>query len=203
MSIPTGAILRVVLSWIMPDSVIAQNIFFALFDNDGGSNDDADVVDDLTDWMEDIFSSMITSISDQVDMSIIKVYIYDSVDQDWDEVGTGVPVFTATGSTDMSPHGVAGIIHAFTVNPDVTGTKFIAGIADASIVDSDISGAVIANLLLAGADWMVDFTGAASGSNFNPGVWSPTKVQFFEFQDKLVVNSQVAYQRRRKPGVGI
>lgn len=203
MAIPTGAILRVVLAWIMPDSVIAQNIFFTLFDNDGGSNDDADVVDDLTDWIEDIFSSLTSSISDQVDMSQIKVYIYDAVDQDWDEVGTGVPVFTATGATDMTPHGIAALIHAFTVNPDVTGSKYIAGISDASIVDSNVSGGVLSNLLLAGADWMVDFTGALTGSNFNPGVWSPTKVQFFEFQDKLIVNGQVAYQRRRKPGVGI
>lgn len=203
MAIATNAILRAVLSLALPDSVIAQNVFYAMFDNDGGSDDDDDVIDDLVDWIEDIFSSMLGAMSSQASLSDLKVYVYDSVGGDWDEVGTGIPAGVGTGVADMVPHGVAGLMHGYTTNPDVVGSKFLTGIQDTSVADSDITAGVLTNIVLAGADWLADFTGAATGSNFNPGVWSVTKTAFYEFQDKLVVNGQVAYQRRRKPGVGI
>jgi hypothetical protein len=203
MALSTNDILRIVVSLAFPDSVIAQNIFYVLFENDGTSADDQDVLDDLEDYIEACYGDLQGAMSSQTDISDGKVYVYDSSGGDFDEVGTILPAFTASGNADMSPHGVAALVHGYTTDPDVIARKYYGGIQDTSVTDSDISAGVLTNLLLAAADWVTPFTGSATGSGFVPGVWSPTQTAFFAFNDNIVVNGQVAYQRRRKPGVGI
>jgi len=203
MTIPTDAILRVVWQMLLPDNVILQNVFYTQFDNDGTGNDDSDVVLDLVDWMEDIYTNLAASMDSNVIVQEMIAYIRDVVGGDWDEIGTGVPSVTPSAAGAMAPHGVAALQHARTTNPDVSAHKYYGGLPDDSVLDSDLSTGILVNIVLAGADWVADFVGVATGSNFNPGVWSPTKTGFFAFNGVFVTNGQVAYQRRRKPGVGI
>lgn len=203
MSVPNGAILRVVAEFLMPESVIAQNIFYCLFNDTGGSNDDQDVVDDLTDWLDNMYTNLITFISDDMALQISTVYIRDLVGDDWDELGTGIPTVTFTDTDTIVPHGVAPLVHAFSTDPDVRGSKYLPGFADTDVTESSISGGAVTALLALCADWVLSYVGAATGGDFDPGVWSPTNNAFYKFIDKFVVNGQVAYQRRRKPGVGI
>lgn len=203
MAIPTNAILRVVLSMLLPDNAIAQNVFYALFENDGGSDDDQDVLDDLETWMEDLYTELILNIVTEVDLTGMKTYIYDAGDDDWDEVGVNFPSVTFGAGGDPFPNGIAALCHAPTVNPDVTGAKYFAGAADALASDNDWTATPVANYVDAIQVWVDPFTGALTGSGFIPGVWSVTKVAFFAMTTAGSLNAQVAYQRRRKPGVGI
>ncbi len=202
-TIPTNAILRVVLSLLLPDNAIAQNVFYTLFENDGGSDDDQDVLDDLVTWMDDIYTEIDGSVNENVTLTGLKAYIYDTVGEDWDEVGVGFPVVTFAGTADPMPNGIACLVHAPTTDPDVTGAKYFAGFGETSALDNDWTGAFITVMVGAATEWTDPFTGAVSGSGFIPGVWSTVQTAFHPFTTSSSINVQVAYQRRRKPGVGI
>lgn len=203
MAIPDGAILRVVASLLFPESVIAQNIFYAVFADTGGSDDDADVLSDLADYVEDMFSELDTQVADEIALDSIKVYIYDPLDPDWDEVGDELLTDAFANAEDMSPHGISMVIHAKTTNPDVQAAKYLGGFGETSTVDGLWGvGALTAAANFANT-WTTAFVGAATGGDFAPGVWSPTKLNFFIFNGVEVVGGIPGYQRRRKPGVGI
>ena len=201
--IPTNGILRVVLSLLLPDNAIAQNVFYTLFENDGTSADDQDVLDDLVDWMEAFYTEIDGSVNEDVSVTGLKAYLYDTVGEDWDEVGVGFPSVTNVGASDPLPNGIAALMHAPTVDPDVTGAKYIAGFGETSALDNDWTAALLTVLAAAATEWTDPFTGATSGSGFIPGVWSVTNSAFYAFTTASSINVQVAYQRRRKPGVGI
>ena len=203
MAISSGTILKVVASLLMPDSVIAQNVFYSVVADLVTSDDEADVVDDIITWVEAMYDNIKANIVSGVTTSDVKVYEYDSIDDDWDEVGSDTWSITMSNGNDMLPHGVAIVCHAKSLDPDVQATKYIPGFADSLITESDVQGGAVTTTALFCADWVTAFTGAATGGDFGPGVWSTVGTVFKLFNGDYSVNGQVGYQRRRKPGVGI
>ena len=203
MALQANDILKVVLSIAMPDSVIAQNIFWVLFEADGGSVDTVDVLDDLETWVEDIYTNLLNAIADNNSLEDIKVYVYDSVDDDFDEVGIEPVAVTFTDTAQYLAHGLAAYMTARTVDPDVYGRKFIPGMTEAVNDDGYIASGYAGNLANWSIDWTDPFTGAATGSGFIPGVYSFTRSNFYAFTGASTVSLLWGYQRRRKPGVGI
>lgn len=203
MAVAAGTILRAVAEVIMPSSTVAQNVFYLQFDDDGTSNSDQDVVDDIVEWLDIVYTSFKGKVSDTVLPGEVKVYKWDTVGLDWDEVGSNSLVTVFSGTDQMLPHGVAPVITGRTSDPDVNGRKFLPGFAEDTCNASALTGATISALLITAALWVTDFTGTLTGSNFNPGVWSVVQVAFKAFVDHIIVNGIIGYQRRRKPGVGI
>lgn len=203
MALQANDILKVVLSLAFPDSVVAQNVFWVLFEADGGSADEQDALNDLEDWIEGMYTRIISNVADRVTLDDIKVYVYDSVDEDFDEVGDETVAVAFSNGNEMLPHGMAAVSNASTVDPDVQGRKYWGGFCEDYNDDGYLTGTLIANLALATGDWITPFTGGATGSGFIPGVWSPTRVAFRAFDDDTTTNLVWGYQRRRKPGVGI
>lgn len=202
MSVVTDTVLRVVASLLMPESVIAQNIFYTLLTGGAGPYDDDDVVSDIKDWIEDIYTSWASIGDSNVDLNTIQVYKYDSIDDDWDEVGDEVSSVVGLVAGDLLPHGVAGYTIVRSTDPDVSAMKYWAGLTEASQTEGSWVGATLTQMLAMNAIWLADDTGAITGANFNPGVWSVKNNSFFEFIDTHLVKGSPAYQRRRKPGVG-
>lgn len=203
MAISEGTVLRIVGSLLFPDSVIAQNVWNAVLTTAGPSSDEDDVVSDMADWIEAIYTPFIANIQEDIITTDLKVYEYDPVDEDFDEVGATTWSVTFTNTLDMLPHGVACIMHMRTTDPDVQGTKFIGGIGETTVDVSDLTGGLLTNMGLALVEWYTQFEGAATGATFTPAVWSPTNLLAFGSLSDGYVNAQVGYQRRRKPGVGI
>lgn len=203
MAVPDGAILRVVASFLFPESVIAQNVFYAIFNDTGGSDDEDDVVSDVIDWLEGAYTEVITAISDEVDTTTVHVYLYDAVDDDWDEVGSAPWSVNFNNTADMMPHGCAMIAHCQTTDPDVRGTKYVGGPGDGAADASNLSGPIITLMLNYADEWIAPFVGAATGGDFGPGIWSVKNTAFFLCNGVDSVNTDIGYQRRRKPGVGI
>ena len=203
MAISSGTILKVVASMLMPDNVIAQNVFYAVVTDLLTSDDEDDVVADLVTWVEAMYTELDVYVSTDIASSDIKVYEYDPTDDDWDEVGTDTWTDSFASADDMLPHGVAAIAHAKTIDPDTQATKYLPGWGEGSCVESDLSaGAQTAIANFCGV-WTAPFGGTATGGDFSPGVWSTVGVVFKLFNEAFVVNGVVGYQRRRKPGVGI
>jgi hypothetical protein len=203
MSVEAGAILRVVGELIMPQGTVAQNVFYATFNDTGGSNADQDVVDDLVDWLGEIYGDLAAQMKDTILGGECKVYEWDTIGLDWDELGSNTLDITPSNGSEMLPHGVAAVVTGRTFDADVNGRKFFAGFGEDQSTASSVGAAALTALLLAAAEWVTTFTGAATGSTFYPGVWSVVQEAFRRFVDNIIVNGFYGYQRRRKPGVGI
>lgn len=203
MAITEGTVLRVVASLLFPDDVIMQNVFHLVLTTRLGTGDPDETTLDMQDYINQIYVAAQGNISDDIVGDEIKVYEYDSVDDDFDEVGTGLVTFTPAATGDFLPHGVAALQIFYTTDPDVQGRKFWGGFSELGQADGDwVAGALIA--LIETSDEVVGaYTGLETGSTYTTGVWSPTNTNFFAYNDVVATPATIAYQRRRKPGVGI
>lgn len=203
MSILTNTILRMVAGFLWTDGNINQNVFNVKITGGGGPFDDEDVIDDLVDWADNMYANMTAGMSDEIDGNSITVYKYDSVGQDWDEVGSDSWTFDPTSGGEQLPRGVAGLVRLWTTDPDVQGKKYIPGLTEASLTDGLFSPGLVVDFLALGADWYLPFVGATSGADFTPGVWSVVGELFVQGIDHIATSTIPAYQRRRKRNVGI
>lgn len=203
MTIAVGDVLKVVaiLSWL--DGDIAQNVFSAVIGGTGGPYDEDDIVGDALDWLETMYASLVGTLSDELDGSEVRVYEYDPVDEDFDEVGSDAWVFNPTLSISQLPRGVATLINCKTTDPDVSGKKYLPGATEDTQLDGLWSAAHITAHANFADDWVGPFTGAVSGASWIPGIWSPTNLNLFAMSGTVLIPTIPAYQRRRKQGVGI
>lgn len=203
MSITVGDILKVVaiLNWV--DGDVMQNVFNSVIGGTGGPFTDGDIVDDAEDWVGTMFANLVAGITNDLDGSEVRVYLYDAIDDDWDEVGSTSWTFNPTDAGEYLPRGVASLINCKTTDPDVNGKKYIGGQTEVAQDDGLWGSGHLTNLGLFADDWTDTFTGATSGASWVPGVWSPTNTNFYAMSGTYIIPTIPAYQRRRKRGVGI
>jgi hypothetical protein len=202
MAISVGDVLRVVAIMYWLDGNTVQNVFNAVITGSGGPFDDADIVDDAVAWMNSVYGNLTSLLSQDLDGAEVAVYEYDSVDEDWDEVGKASWSFAPTGTAGYLPRGVAGLINAGTTDPDVQGKKYLGGLTTSAISAGLLVAGTITALGNFADDWLTAFTGSVSGADWVPGIWSPKNANFFAADGNYTVPTIPAYQRRRKRGVG-
>lgn len=201
--IPDNTVLRLVVSILLPESVLAQNVFYAVFRDTGASADADDLLSDLVDYVETMYNELNSYVNSTAAAAGLQVYLYDAVSDDWDEVGALQWTDAFVGSGDMLPHGATAVIHAKTTDPDVQATKYLPGLQEGNSAESDLGAPAIAAYVAFAIDWVQDDVGALTGGDIEPGVWSVKNNAFFHFNNIAIVNHVIGYQRRRKPGVGI
>lgn len=203
MGLDVGTILKLVtvIQWL--DGDIMQNVFNATIAGSGGPYDEVDVVADMLEWAEDLYANLTTFLSDECDGSEIRVYEYDPVDDDWDEVGSDAWVWNPSESGEQLPRGVAGLINAKSFDPDVSGKKYIGGMTETYTDDGLVGTGMLAALAAFAVDWYTPFTGSTSSADFQPVIWSPTHITPYILTGTVIIPTIPAYQRRRKQGVGI
>ena len=203
MSVTVGDILRVVAVMSWSDGNIMQNVFNMVVTGTGGPFDDDDIVGDALDWVETMYANLTSYVSDECAGSEVRVYIYDSGDDDWDEIGSDSWTWTPDVVADELPRGVAMLVNAKTTNPDVNGKKYIGGITEGGIAEGLINAITLAAGAAFAADWLTGFTGAVSGATLQPGIWSTKLTNFLAASGTYIIPTIAAYQRRRKRGIGI
>lgn len=203
MSVTDGTVLRLVVTNLWTDGNVIQNVFNAVVTGAGSPWDADDIVEDGVSWAEDLFYNITSDTAATVDGSQVQVYEYDSVDDDWDEVGSQSFFWNPTAGSDELPRGVAALINLKTTDPDVSGKKYIAGMTEGSSVLGLWSAGLLTNLLSFAVDWYAPFTGTDSGATWTPGIWSVVGTVFKAAIASVLIPTIPAYQRRRKRGVGI
>jgi len=203
MTVADGTILRVVASMLWTDGEVNQNVFNCKITGAGAPWADSDVIDDCEDWLDDMYANLTGHCIDKIDGNEVIVYKYDTVGQDWDEVGSQSWTWNPSSASDDMPRGVAALVRLWSTDPDVQGRKFIPGLTEGWTVDGLIGAAVITDLLAFAADWYLPFVGAASGGTLTPGIWSVVGTVFRAAVDHIAASAIPAYQRRRKMNVGI
>jgi hypothetical protein len=202
MSISSGDILRIAVSMLFTDGNLAMNVFNAVVSGGGGPWDPLDIVADAIEWMDDVYGTMTTAVTNTLDGSFITVYVWDPVDEDWDEVGADSFTWNPTGATDSLPRGVAALINAKSTDADVNGKKYIAGMVESAATDGQWTGPTITTLAAWAVEWIVAFVGGTTGADWQPGIWSPHNLVFEAMSGTYTIPIECAYQRRRKRGVG-
>lgn len=203
MSLQIGDILKVVATIAWLDGNLAQNVFGAVLTGTGGPYTDGDILTDALVWVAAMYGNMTTSMSDECDGSQVQVYVYDPIDDDWDEVGTNTWTFNPTDTGHQLPRGVAALINAGTTDPDVQGKKYLPALGEDSLDNGLWGASVLAVIADFSDDWLSPFTGGTSGATWTPGIWSPTHTNFYASDGTAIIPSIPAYQRRRKRGVGV
>jgi len=203
MTIPTGTILRAVASFLWTDGNVNQNVFNALISGAGGPWDEQDVIDDLSDWFDDMYLNLATTLSDEIDGNEIVVYKWDATGQDWDEVGSQQWVYNPSGAGGQLPRGVAALVRLWTEDPDVQGKKYIPALTENVLDEGLLPAATITALLAFAADWYLPFVGTLTSADFTPGIWSVVGKVLELGVDHVATSTIPAYQRRRKRNVGI
>lgn len=203
MSVPDGTILRIVASLLWDDGNINQNVFNAVISGAGAPWTESDVVDDAEDWLDNMYANMFPRMVPEISANEVIVYRYDSVDDDWDEVGSQSWTGVGTEATTELPRGVAGLTRLWTSDADVQGKKYLGGLAEGGLTDGLWNAPTITSLLAFAADWYLPFVGVATGGTFTPGIWSVVAKVFQAAIDHVATSTIPAYQRRRKRNVGI
>lgn len=199
MSINAGDVLKATARLEWAGSVAIQNTFFAE-SLAATTVSDEDAMDDLAEWLEDIYTPIIPQILNTVAF----------VDIQFHEMKANRPVGSVpwptltTGSSggDAMASGVAAVVTAYTTINRVRGRKFFGLFSDGEIAVGKFVGAILVNLASAAAVWITSFAGGTSGQTWVPGVWRRNSATFIDFSD-VVVRAVPGYQRRRKQNVGI
>lgn len=196
-------ILRCVSNMIFDDGELAQNVFYVRVGSDGDPSDDADVLSDMGDWMDDIFGEFTSYLQTAITPGEVFVYVLDTVNGDFDEVGSESMTYGTGGTEQLLPRAAALQIDARTSNPDRTARKYFGGFTELAYATSGWSAAALVAAALAGDNWVQPFVGALTGTTFTPGIWSLTDELFYPFIAQIVLKAFASYQRRRKEGVGV
>lgn len=203
MSLGSGDVLRVVASMLWTDGNVNQNVYNCVVTGGTPPYDDQEVIDDMEDWLDDMYANITANVSDELDGNSVIVYVYDAGDDDWDEVGSQTFTWNPSGTADQLPRGVAALVRLYTTDPDVQGKKYLPGFTELAVADGLISAGTLTAMLALAADWYLPFVGTASGATFTPGIWSVVGKLFVAGVDHIAASAIPAYQRRRKRNVGI
>lgn len=207
MAVTDGDVMRCTVSITLPNAVVAQNVYYYQLDDEFGvapSNAaiGAAIDTQLTNLYQAIEAVMVTG-AEATHVEIDKI-VWDGAGwetvENLDQRLIGV---SGTEVTDMVPHGVAPVITAGTSRPQTRARKFIAGVAEDLMTDSDLGGTALAALADFAAEWISSYV-VSGTADIVPVVvgQSGASAGLVYLLINWVVRSIVGYQRRRKPGVG-
>lgn len=206
MTINVNDILRVVLQFTMPGSTVSELVWHYLV-TAGSGGADQDVIDDIVTAADLAFDNIVARMNNGIAGATADLFRWDSGLNRWDGLATGdATVIVATGANDMLPHGVAALVKFFTLVGRRQGRKFIPGFIETSQTGGEIVGAAVTDLVNFALDFHDDVVSAPvtlSPGNFNVDAASPLFETFAEWGGTIQIATTMAYQRRRKPGVGI
>lgn len=200
MTIIDGAKLKLAQEINMPDGVIAMNIFYFRADFTSEQTE-ADVLTAFTAWVEGVYNEVVNEISDQVSLGDLTGYVYNTLLDQWDNIGSATPTKVGTEVTDMLPHGVAALVRAYSTNPRSIARKYIPGFGEDQQTDGTWVAGALTTLAAFGDAWST-LTVLSAGNVLHPGVFDTTLKIVHILTGTEVVLVEPAYQRRRRPGVG-
>lgn len=201
MAVSPGDFLRVTVSSLLPNAVIAQNVFYTQVQSLGGG-DDATVLTDIQAWIESIYTQLAPIISDAVTQVLIDVAIQVLLGG-ITPVGAVSLSLTGSAGADMASHGVAGQVNMNLSGGGRPSIKFFPGVNEAGIEDGEFLSFDLLTMLNAGTAVVLGANAAGAQGSYLPGIITGDTSAFKSFTGNITAKVFPGYQRRRKPGVGI
>lgn len=196
-----GEIVRVALHYQQAGAGDMMNVFH--FRIAGNAPSDTDLLDDIVDWALSGWGTAWKNVA--VTGCELEYVDCDIVMPDGTVVrNIGSDLLNVVGIVggDLLPAAVSARLQAYTTVPKARGSKYVPGIGEPQQAGGDWSVGALANLAVLLGIYLSPHVGASSVI-LEPGLISRTLVQFLPFLVTGLIDTQPAYQRRRKAGVGI
>ena len=199
MTIATDSVLRVVPTFSVGTKTKMQNVYHMVHQTASPQNETAVVLACL-EAVEEYMDNFQATLHDTVELDSIEVY--ERVSGLWEPIGEIASTWAATGAaSDRSPAGCALMVNLFKARTGHNDRKYISGFQETLMQDEEWQSAI----LTAGAAYVVDVYSPFTASNsviikachWNRGTDTTA------FYTGGVAIPRIAYQRRRKPGVGL
>jgi len=196
-----GEILRVALHYSQQGGGDIMNVFHFIIED--ASVPDTLIKDDVELWIADewgarwalMASSGVVLLSFEADIVAIDGTVTRNI-------GGGIVDTAGTVGGEPLPAGCAGYLLAYTAIPKARGSKYVPGITESEQSGGELVAGYLADLALLLAVYLTPYAGS-SGATLRPGVVSKVLATFVPFLVSGAIDTLVAYQRRRKVGVGI
>lgn len=200
MPVPDQGITRGVVTWLGPGGSTALNIYHAQNDS-GSSKTDTATLDDWKAYLDSIHDDSIVEIADTATLEPYEIFLIDTITGDSTPIGTRSPAEQPSSIGEILPQGVAALFNAeLTGTGRGSGKKFLPYLTEASNDEGVWIAVTLARLVLGAAAYLLDF-GGVGGNDWKTGTW--TLAKGFRELVSAVARDIPAYQRRRKPGVGV
>ena len=197
MAIETSDAVRVtaVMNFMGSDEMV--NVYHVHVTDDN-SQSQANIYDDIAEYLEAIYSPLIGAMPTQVTFEQIEFF---NVSKDTPEAIINWPTLTAgTVSGEFLPEGVSCLMFARTIAKGVLGRKFMPVFTEGNYTAGLWTAATLVAMGTSAAAWITQFTGT-NGVVLTPGVWRKA-YNIMAFFTEAVIRNIPAYQRRRKRNVG-
>lgn len=196
--IPLNADLRVVPTFDIAGVTKAQNVYH-LRHMSSEEQTDVDVIDACTNWVIALMDNMVAELSDQLTLEKVEVYIWELTE--WNPVGVGTTAWAGESTSPRMPAGMSVMMRAYKPRSGYADRKFLPGLTEASAFGDELSGAIVTTAALAAADWITSYSDP-NGVDLLGVYWNRVQHVAVVYVSSSVA-TQMGYQRRRKPGVGL
>lgn len=195
-----GDLFRVVIPFTITAVGKAANVLaFEVID---GTCTDAELLAGAELWIESVYSEWLGLVRNTMSHDEATCWEMTYSAPDWEVsriVGYFTPDVTYTEIAENVPIGIAALVTTKTIKPRTFGRLFLAGLS-IDQVDADVLNATTLTDLAAGAaELIASFSVGTATARYcvlaKGGLWFTASA--------AISNELVAYQRRRKPGVGI
>lgn len=196
----TDDIIRVAIEYGLPAASQALNVlYFRLLD----SISDSDVMDDLDDWVANVWGADWAAFGAST-ASIIgfAVDVVDFEGHVLSNIGSNTLSIPGTVVTDPTSAGDAAYMNAGTATPKTRGSKYLPGLAEDNVDAGILDATILGELAIMLVDYLAGFLGSTSLAAYQAGVPSRTLLAWRPFNGSGTFTDIIAYQRRRKLGVG-
>lgn len=204
--IDVSDVLRIVLTFTMPETTVAQLVWHYLV-TAGTPETETSVLSFIVNNTVNAFAGILVDMSNQVAGDEFEMLKWDFTLNRWDGVANeNTTSIDGVDTIDMLPHGVGPLTVFHTGVGRRRGRKFIPGYVedtqDQGILDVGAAARLITHALIFDND-IASATLTSKPGNFNVDPLSPLFETFAEWNKTAGINTTIAYQRRRKAGVGI
>lgn len=196
-----GEIVRCTLKYTSPNASEGQSVFHWIIGGLGA--EDIAIVNTVRIFTEDQWADHWSALADAQsvlqDMVVQIVNLDGTVERNLADEDIAI---SGTQPGGVAPAAASGLLAAPTSVPTAVGRKYVPYPSDDHIDGGAFDASAIANLVLLAFEW-VQILSVAGGGNLTPGVIRRTAEAFEPFLNTANLETIPAYQRRRKPGVGI
>ena len=163
--------------------------------------DEADAILDGRDYVLGIMTEIVSLYSIDTEFTEVQVSVRNFTLNQWDNLGTLGGVWVGNEASGISlPPGNCAFMRADSTNARSKGRKYLPPPSEADITDGLLTAAALALLANAATEYVSNHI--AGARTWAPGVWSVGGAAFWSFSGTAQVSNMLAYQRRRKAGVG-
>ncbi len=200
MAVVNDDIIRATLSLVSARTQIHQNVFHYKYTGSGDTDDE--VGDEITAALDAAYTTIEASLDSGVVSTELDAWLWDAVLKQFDGIYSE-PIITIIGSQAgvSLPDGAAALVRLFTNKPRRQGRKFIGGMSEEGYADTGWAPAQLVALALF-ISAIVSAVITLNGT-LTPGTFNLVTESFEPFKNAGSINTFCAYQRRRRPGVGI